>query len=112
MTHPRHLFPIHCAIALSLCWVTVAPARTVAETHCRTFASWSNRNEPTVVNISTTQTPNRKAPPASPAFTGQPGADNLSGIFQALLSGSPGIASGAPDQLAGLGFILSPDIIS
>ena len=33
----------------------------------------------------------------------------LSGIFQALLSGSPGIASEHQTSSAGLGFILSPD---
>jgi serine protease Do len=109
MTHPRQLLQF-ALLALSLCWVTIAPARTATEVPPPDFRKLVKQNEPTVVNISTTQTPNRKNPTRIPGLPGQPGADNpYLEFFKRFFQDRPELPSDRQANSLGSGFILSPD---
>lgn len=109
MTHPRQLLQF-ALLALSLCWVTIAPARTATEVPPPDFRKLVKQNEPTVVNISTTQTPNRKNPTRIPGLPGQPGADNpYLEFFKRFFQDRPELPSEHQTNSLGSGFILSPD---
>ncbi len=108
MTRPRHLF--HVVLALSLCWMTAAPARTAAESPLPDFRKLVKQNEPTVVNISTTQMPRRKRATRIPSLPEQPGGDNpYLEFFKRFFQDRPELPSEHQANSLGSGFILSPD---
>ncbi|QQS53667.1 MAG: DegQ family serine endoprotease [Candidatus Competibacteraceae bacterium] len=109
MSHSRHLFSF-VLLALSLCWATVAPARTAAEASPPDFRKLVKQNEPTVVNISTTQTPSRKSTTRIPGLPGQPGGDNpYLEFFKRFFQDRPELPSEHQANSLGSGFILSSD---
>ena len=110
MTRPRRLFQF-VLLALSLCWVAVAPARTAAESPLPDFRKLVKQNEPTVVNISTTtQALSRKSTTRIPGLPEQPGGDNpYLEFFKRFFQDRPELPSERQANSLGSGFILSPD---
>ena len=97
---------------LPLCWMIAAPARPAEPQPLPDFRRLVKQNEPTVVNISSTQAPNRKAalaraPGSPPAL---PGTDNpYLEFFKRFFQERPELPGERQANSLGSGFILSPD---
>jgi S1-C subfamily serine protease len=110
MSRPPYLLQIF-ILLWSLGWMTASLAARPAEpSKCfPIFASWSNRTKPP---SSISARPRRKPErtPTRPRSAGTAGrGKSLSGVFQALLSGTPGIAQRPAIQLAGFRVHPFPD---
>ncbi len=100
------------ALLLPLCWTAAAlAARPVVETQPPPdFRKLVKQNEPTVVNISTTQTPSRKTAARTPGLPELPGAENpYLEYFKRFFQERPELPGERQTNSLGSGFILSPD---
>ena len=99
-------------LLLPLCWTEAAlAARPVVETQPPPdFRKLVKQNEPTVVNISTTQTPSRKTAARTPGLPELPGAENpYLEYFKRFFQERPELPGERQTNSLGSGFILSPD---
>ncbi len=111
MSFPRRFLRLMGTLLL-LCWMTVAlPARQADPPQLLPdFRKLVKQNEPTVVNISTTQAPNRKPAARTPGLPELPGAENpYLEFFKRFFQERPELPGERQANSLGSGFILSAD---
>lgn len=110
----RHHLLRWCVMLLPLFWMITAPARTAES--LPDFRKLVKQNEPAVVNISSTQTPQTAQIPNRRGLTRPPGSPEASGsenpyleFFKRFFQERPELPGDRQTNSLGSGFLISPD---